>query len=357
MNNIYYDSNSYNFGLSSRNFEEKINKKQKNIDEFLAVTQDILRDDEYKYQDPITGKLIINASQANIWVSNHVYFMFSIGSIYDKHDFNNLSALLENFDREKEIYLGTIFDTYSYKDEIVKRVEKQIGLQNGNYHLLLVVIAYGKNNNFEKAPEEALRNKGIVTYITDIDEINDMIMEMIAKYGLITEQYKTFREPNRLSVRRDNITDLDSKFNISEDIDWNNPNNRELFSNLQVRSEKENDFAIRQKYLSDKRLDPNCRISTRLNRNDDNLYKRINAYDNDPNMMPFEKGAFMKLNNYIQPSQTRNEIINPYNINEEDYRTLDNFTRNNGIGYRSNMQLPQNMHVLKTPQREVVNMW
>ena len=114
MNNIYYDSDSYNFGLSSRNFEEKLNKKQKNIDEFLAVTQDVLRDDEYKYQDPITGKLIINASQANIWVSNHVYFMFSIGSIYDKHDFNNLSALLENFDREKEIYLGTIFDTYSY---------------------------------------------------------------------------------------------------------------------------------------------------------------------------------------------------------------------------------------------------
>ena len=30
--------------------------------------------------------------------------------------------------------------------------------------------------------------------ITDIDEINDMIMEMIAKYGLITEQYKTFEE-------------------------------------------------------------------------------------------------------------------------------------------------------------------
>ena len=71
-------------------------------------------------------------------------------------------------------------------------------------HLLLVVIAYGKNNNFEKAPEEALRNKGIVTYITDIDEINDMIMEMIAKYPYVT--CRTVSElKNKISQEREKL--------------------------------------------------------------------------------------------------------------------------------------------------------
>lgn len=204
--------------------------------------------------DPETGKLLINIEDANKWFSEHVYMLFSIGKVFDKDDRSFMDSVLNYFSKPNECYLACRYDVLSYKNSTVQEIENNIAVENGNYHILLVVIVYADKDELEESPEFMFNTSGIVKWTADPEMIKDIMLMFLNRYGIATEKVSPSKLPQQVSGRRDSNTLTDIKFHMNSDVDWNSGPNRMLFSDLDYRNERDQSFAIRTRVEDDARI-------------------------------------------------------------------------------------------------------
>ena len=268
-----YTNDSMMFSMDSPINDKRLAEKYKRFTEISNATTEMLKDISNDINDPETGKKIINADYNNIWFTQHVYMLFSFGRIFDNNDKQFYKSVNNYFNKDNEMYLDCRHDAMNYKDELIQKIERQIGIENGNYHLLLVVIVYGKTN-MENPPEDLFANTGIVKWAIESDEIKEIMLTFLNKYGLAIQTEIPHKIPARISGRRDNNTMMDQKFKLHSEIDWNSEPNRMLFSDLDYRNHRDEDFAARQRFVEDPRISGK-RERPSKNRTSDTLYKQI----------------------------------------------------------------------------------
>lgn len=268
-----YTNDSMMFSMDSPINDKRLAEKYKRFTEISNATTEMLKDISNDINDPKTGRKIINANYDNIWFSQHVYMLFSFGRIFDNNDKAFHSTVNNYFNKDNEIYLDCRHDTMNYKDELIQKIERQIGIENGNYHLLLVIIVYGKTDT-EEPPEELFSVTGIVKWAIESDEIKEIMLTFLNKYGLAIQTEVPHKIPARISGRRDDNTMMNQKFKLHSEIDWNSGPNRMLFSDLDYRNHRDEDFAARQRFAEDSRISGK-RERPSKNRTSDTLYKQI----------------------------------------------------------------------------------
>ena len=312
-----YTNDSMMFSINAPINEKRLEEKYKKLQEIANVTSETLKDVANDISDPRTGKTIINANYNNMWFGQHVYMLFSMGRIFDRNDQEFYKTVNTYFDTDSGIYLNCYHDTMNYKDDLVKKVEKQIGIDNGNYHLMLVLIVYGKPKELENPPEFLFSSAGVVKWAIEAEEIKEIMMTFLSKYGLVTQTEIPHKIPARISGRRDDSTLMDQKFKLHSDVDWNSEPNRMLFSDLDYRNHRDEDFAQRQRMCEDSRISGK-RERPSKNRTAGTLYQQIHAESQKANTVPqyAKQVVISKMVEGIMPSDYIG--AEPYNIDEDD---------------------------------------
>jgi hypothetical protein len=77
--------------------------------------------------------------------------------------------------------LKNFYRTASWEDDLIKQFEKKIAVQNGNYHILMLVLAAG--SDLENAPEPF--REGITEHFLNWRHILEYISMMVSRYGLL----------------------------------------------------------------------------------------------------------------------------------------------------------------------------
>lgn len=270
-----YTNDSMMFSIDTPINDRRMQNKYDRLKQVSAATSNTLKEVSNEYTDPETGRKIINAEYNNIWFSQHVYMLFSLGRIFDRDDQQFFASVNNYFNQENEMYLSCNHDTMNYKDDLIKKIEKQIGIDNGNYHLLLVLIVYADEDELEHPPEFLFSTSGIVKWAIESDEIKEIMLTFLSRYGIATEDIVPHKIPARISGRRDDNTLLDNKFKLHDEIDWNSEPNRMLFSDLSYRNNRDEDFAVRMRVNEDPRISGKRERHTRNRTEGGTLYQRM----------------------------------------------------------------------------------
>ena len=172
------------FGLGLPNLNHEIKKKEK-IQEFVL-----------NYQHSMKETNFINENENRLWIWKNLSLLFATGVILDQNDKLILNEIISYFDSSQNCYLPCQFKILNYKDEIIQIIEKNYGLQNGNYHFILIPFVLSDDEKIlNKAPESSYKKFGPVFVYQNIESITDYIINLYSKFGACIET-----EPNKKNV-------------------------------------------------------------------------------------------------------------------------------------------------------------
>lgn len=300
-----YRGDSVEFGIEPEEYKKDYIKA---ISEKLERAQNVLQFVGTDWIDYTTGNKVININKANLWFTKNVYLLFSIGKIFDAMDSEFFYYVIDYFNKETQsIYLGCRYKVLNHKQDIIKKIEKKIHIENGNYHVLMVIIVYAKESKLDDAPEDLFNNRGIVKYCIDHEEIKEAMLQFLDRYGLITNEPQIIKTPPNISGRRDGVTLAEAKFKYTDDVDWNSGPNRLLISDLCYRNDRDESFAIRTRMKEDARIFPRDRKERY--RNQKSAYDRIKENNIAWTTPQFNKitGINSKMVDNVIPSDIMND--------------------------------------------------
>lgn len=303
-----YLTDSLQFNMTSALQDKFKHKQYKNAELVSAETARVLQKVAKQYSDPDTGKTVLNAVHKNIWFSKHVYMLFSIGRIFDRNDQNFMESVMNYFNKNNEMYLSAKHDVMNYSDELIGKIEKQIGIENGNYHIMLVLIVYASDEELLESPEFLFNTSGIVKWAIESDEIKEIMLTFLNRYGIATENFTPTKIPRKISNRRDDDTLKENSYKLSSTVDWNSQPNRLLFSDLKYRNDRDKDFATRTRTQEDKRINGLRERPAHNRALQDTLYERIHdRKENLPIGFPQAKKVVMsKMVEFSIPTEYAN---------------------------------------------------
>jgi hypothetical protein len=129
---------------------------------------------------------ILNLDSNNKWFNDNVAFLFSLGCIFDENDRKYINEIIDVFtDNKHSGFLKNYYRIASYTDDMIKAAEKKLAVENGNYHILLIVLVFD-GADFENAPETEFKRAGIIQHFLEWKHVVRYISMMIARYGLIS---------------------------------------------------------------------------------------------------------------------------------------------------------------------------
>lgn len=176
---------------------------------------------------------------ADIWFRNNVFFIISKGCIFTDTDERLLNDILKYFEPESNRYLDNSVVISDYMAPDMQAIEKKLLIENGNYHICLVVGVYN-TADITQAPEELYAHRGMVNYYTSWDEVSKAFIDIISKYGIVNEPIK--KPPAGMSKASrpvKNVIDMDMA--ITEE------SMQEIAKNIAIQQEFDNINAPRKK--------------------------------------------------------------------------------------------------------------
>ena len=252
------------------------NSFQNEINEVLNVI------DEYKDIIYVNGKKVINNNPDKEWFKNNVSFYFSKGCVFDDFDMKYLQTIESYFDKNNNIYLANVYQISDYFSNRTQSLEKLLNISNGNYHILLILVVITEDKSIlENAPESLFSKYGIVDYYINHSDISNILKILFSKYSLINEPEEKLKNlPTKGQLLRCvNKNDDVERFSINNTVDYQNSDYRELYSNLMINNQKNQELSKRQKFINDKRLGNYDTINKRINNK--SLYQRSNNAENN----------------------------------------------------------------------------
>lgn len=163
------------------------NQNISNINTQLEILSKTFTSPETIYTND-KGQPILNANPSNIWFSQHVALIFSMGAIYDEDDEIKMNTIRNYFNDESEAYLLNHVRIEDYQSsQFIKYLEAELRIGNGNYHVFLVPIVYCDESDLINAPEKIYQHTGIIAKYMSWDAIYDYMTTIMTRYGLITK--------------------------------------------------------------------------------------------------------------------------------------------------------------------------
>lgn len=169
------------------------------------------------------GSQILNSDVEKKWFKDNVAFVFSKGCIFNEDDEVNMKKVLSVFvNNNSSRFLDNMYEIRNYDDAMVQRIENQLAIGNGNYHVLLVLIVL-KGADVSKAPEEKYNRLGLVRKYVNWEDINVLMTDSLTKYGLIsvpkissskTRSKNNPTVPRELAFKYDYVIDPDEEDSI-----------------------------------------------------------------------------------------------------------------------------------------------
>jgi hypothetical protein len=144
--------------------------------------------------------------------------VFVIGSIFFKEDKVKLDKILDYFDQDQTTYVDLDYEITNYKDERVKIVENKYEIDNGNYHILMIITVPTDDPNEKFICNEYPRH--------DFEDIIDFVVNYHQRYGKVKEVIPTEISVNQNSklahervLKRTDNRNSETQFDLNMDIE------------------------------------------------------------------------------------------------------------------------------------------
>jgi hypothetical protein len=272
------------------------------------------------------GVRILNMTGDRDWFSKHVFFVFSIGRIYDNDDRELMRDVMHTFENkhDRTAFLMNYTEVFTYDNEFIKQIEKQLIIGNGNYHVLLVPYVKATHDELLQAPDKMFSFNGPVSKFIKWNDIIEFMTMIIAKYGVICEITSQTNEEQKKQYAK-------TRSNYKNNAIGNRPNdisftmNMTIDPNIQESIDKEHEFLETRDENFKKRSRINKTIKHRTvdltKHRNKSLLSRIQS-DKVVNMtLPngHEKGVELRMNSLhtIKPKEEKHKY--------EIYDTEDGF--------------------------------
>ena len=172
-----WQNSNYTFGLGLPNLTDEIQKKKETMKFVTEFTQNM---NQTNFE---------NENESRLWIWKNLSIIFSTGVILDEDDRKILNEIISYFDTSQNCYLPCQFKILNYDDEIIKLIENQFGIQNGNYHFIVIPFVLTDNQNIlNKSPESLYKKFGPVYIYQNIESITDYIINLYSKYGAVNSE-------------------------------------------------------------------------------------------------------------------------------------------------------------------------
>ena len=180
VHDLNYDENkSFELGLGVPDV------KFKNSENVVDKTKDIMNYTYSTFKQAKTTEFL-NENQNRLWFWKNVGFLFSIGVVLEDGYREVLKSVLKDFDKTQPSFLPNTFKILNYTDDMIKIIEEQYNIGNGNYHFMLVPFVMTHDNEILKqAPEQAYTRYGPVDIFTTPEQVVEYMCEAMYKYGAI----------------------------------------------------------------------------------------------------------------------------------------------------------------------------
>jgi hypothetical protein len=202
----------WNSPINNQIVADKIETSKREID----LANKILKGDDgsSKYGKVLFddfGVRVLNMNQQREWFMKHVFFVFSIGMIYDNDDIELMRDIMELFDNkhDRTAFLMNHFKVFIYNDPFIQQLEKELIIANGNYHILLVPIVNASDSEIALAPDKMFTANGPISKFISWNEIINFMTSMVSRYGVICEIVSNQHEEqkNRYNRPKSNYRD------------------------------------------------------------------------------------------------------------------------------------------------------
>lgn len=172
-----WQNTNYTFGLGLPNLTNEIKKKE-DIMEYAMNYDKMMKETNF-----------VNENKNKLWIWKNLAIIISTGVILDKNDQLILNEIISYFDSSQTCFLPCQFKILNYEDETIKIIEENYGIQNGNYHFILIPFILTDNkNNLNNAPESLYKKFGPVFVYQNMESITDYMIDLYSKYGAVNLQ-------------------------------------------------------------------------------------------------------------------------------------------------------------------------
>lgn len=227
------------------------------------------------------GRKVTNMTPERQWFQDNISILIVRGLIYDSFDEQTMADLLANFDKNSSIQLTCDYICYDYTEDVVKAIERELTVSNGDYHIMVVPIVITKDpSTLMNAPEPTFGKPGIVDAWFDINHIHEVFREWIVKYAFVYEHAET-RTPTSHDIGVDGTHvkigpqfDSTTMFNIEGELD---PIcQRDIDNEFAVNLRDKDNIGVRQRHVHEAREAGYGANSTRdRNRKNGSLLTRV----------------------------------------------------------------------------------
>lgn len=174
------------------------------------------------FKDP-DGNPIVNATPENKWFADNVFFLISIGAIFDEEDEVRLQSILSCFHNNySQAFLMNTYQRENYRDsEMVAEFETLMKIGHGNYHVLLLPIVTASPEDLLNAPDKLYSRKSAIGKYTTWPAITEYMKGVVSRFGLLTARVVPSSSPANTpsnAIGQEGL-DVSRTFNINGYID------------------------------------------------------------------------------------------------------------------------------------------
>lgn len=171
-----WQNKEFSFGLGLPD----VSKATEQINYFTNYTTNYCKDNkETSYY---------NENYERLWIWKNLGLIFSIGIVFEEDDRKVLSEIIKYFDKSQSSFIPCSYQVLNYTDSFIKTIEKKFGIDNGNYHYILIPFVMNDNIEILKhAPERKYSKFGPVMVLQTPNQIVNYIIELNNYYGAVKE--------------------------------------------------------------------------------------------------------------------------------------------------------------------------
>lgn len=209
---------SLSFGLTSKRVQEEERKRREAIESLARTVNSFMNDEELPVDEH--GRRLINFDSNKEWFFNNITFIFVEGMVFDEEDTERMNGVLSCFqDLPNKAYLNNRYLLLNYDDEVAMAIENKIGIENGNYHIMMGVINQAGAEQIKTAPMVCFRQSGLLYCETKWETIETRMSGFVSNFGLIYEDKgkgDIHGIKNQQRITRENYFDLDPAVSAME---------------------------------------------------------------------------------------------------------------------------------------------
>lgn len=130
----------------------------------------------------------MNENRNRLWFWENVILIFSYGVIFEGPDKILFDEILTYFDQSNNAFIPNRHIVMNYKDTLIKKIETEYDIGNGNYRFMLIPFVITSNDEILKnAPEQVYRRYGPIGVFVEPEDVVNYMCEINYKYGAIPD--------------------------------------------------------------------------------------------------------------------------------------------------------------------------